>query len=266
MLARGGSMLYIHQKKELLHAKNTYILTDFDRTLTTPDSTVTWRLLEESPDVPPTYREECQKLHRTYRPIELDTTIANAEKMKKMEEWYQETAHLFSKYHIYRKTIQDLMKSKNGLQLRKDVKPFFQNMKRLGIPVIIVSAGIGDIIEQYLQEQQCLFPNVSIHANFLSYNQEEIMGVRQPLIHSMNKSQLSYPEIQKRKMGLLFGDQIEDIEMSKNHSTINIGFYNENGQDFDTFRGKYDAILTNPSSFETAAKVYIKEYPRQEWE
>ncbi len=252
-------MIFI-QKFKRLDPKETFVLADFDRTLTEHDSSTCWGLLEESPYVNQEYAKESIQIYQYYRPIEVDQSIPFSEKSKIMEKWFREVALLLKKYHIYEETIEQIFSHSNGLKLRKDVKSFIGRMNELGIPVIIVSAGIGNFIEKYLEQERCLYRNVSIHSNFLIYENGRIVGVKEPILHSLNKSTLVYPEISDRKTGLLFGDQIEDKEMGKGLSTISVGFCDTNMHNLEEFRKNFDVVLTEGSSYEQVAKTYIKRY------
>ncbi len=254
-------MIFI-RKFERLDPKETFVLTDFDRTLTEHDSSTCWGLLEESPYVDQGYAKESLDIYHYYRPIEVDQTIPFADKSAIMEKWFREVALLLSKYHIYEETIEKIFTNSNGLKLRRDVKPFLGRMNELGIPVVIVSAGIGNFIEKYLASEGCLFDNVTIHSNYLIYEGGRIVGVKEPILHSLNKSMLTYPEIGSKRKGLLFGDQIEDKEMGKHVDTISVGFCDTNMHSLKEFKREFDVVLTGDSSYEQVAKTYIKRYKK----
>jgi len=252
-------MIFIRKFKRL-DPKETFILTDFDRTLTEHDSSTCWGLLEESPYVDEDYAKESLRIYEYYRPIEINQAIPFDEKTKIMEKWFREVALLLEKYHIYEETIEQIFSHSNGLRLRKDVKPFLGRMNELGIPVIIVSAGIGNFIEKYLKQENCLYDNITIHSNFLIYENGRIVWIKEPILHSLNKSTLTYPEVWDRKTGILFGDQIEDKETGKGLSTISVGFCDTNIHSLPEFKKEFDVVLTGSSSYEQVARTYIKRY------
>lgn len=252
-------MIFI-RKFERLNPKDTFVLADFDRTITEHDSSTCWGLLEESPYVDSDYQKASLDIYQYYRPIEVDQTIPFDEKSKIMEKWFREVADLLNRYHIYEETIENIFSHSNGLKLRRDVKPFLGRMNKLGIPVVIVSAGIGNFIEKYLTMQGCLYENITIHSNFLIYDSGRIVGIQEPILHSLNKSMLTYPELEGRKKGILFGDQIEDKEMGKGVETISVGFCDTKIHSLTDFKKEFDVVLTENSSYEQVAKTYIKRY------
>ena len=100
-------MIFIRKFKRL-DPKETFILTDFDRTLTEHDSSTCWGLLEESPYVDEDYAKESLRIYEYYRPIEINQAIPFDEKTKIMEKWFREVALLLEKYHIYEETIEQI--------------------------------------------------------------------------------------------------------------------------------------------------------------
>lgn len=252
-------MIFI-RKFNRLNPEETFVLADFDRTLTRQDSSTCWGLLEESPYVDPRYAKASLDIYHYYRPIEIDPSIPFLEKSRIMEKWFREVADLLNKYHIYEETIEKIFLNSNGLKLRRDTKHFLRRMDELNIPVVIVSAGIGNFIEKYLSMEGCLHKNITIHSNFLIYEKGRIVGIEEPILHSLNKSTISYPELDGRKKGLLFGDQIEDKEMGKHLDTITVGFCDTSSHNLEDFKKEFDVVLTEESSYEQVAKTYIKRY------
>ena len=241
-----------------LNQKEMFVLTDFDRTLTEHDSATSWSMLETTPYFNSNYGYEATHIFEKYRPIELDHKMPFVLKAKHMEDWHLQVGQLLNKYHLYKKTIQKIINTHTGIKLRHDTAPFLQEMYRLQVPVIIVSAGLGDFIEQYLKKEHLWFDNITLHSNFFLYDDDKVIGFKQPLIHSLNKSILTYPELTNRGTGLLFGDQIEDSYMGLGLDTLKVGFCNTDNHDVSSFNGYYDVALTGNSSFEQITKLYIK--------
>lgn len=69
------------------------------------------------------------------------------------------------------------------------MKDFLKEMYKRDIPVIICSAGIGNVIELYLKDNNCYYENMYIISNFLAFNAEgQIEEYKNKLIHTMNKT------------------------------------------------------------------------------
>ena len=73
--------------------------------------------------------------------------------------------------------------------LEKVLKNFFEAMYKNNIPVIILSAGIGNVIEGFLKENNCYFDNMKIISNFINFdNNGNINKFDGKIITSMNKT------------------------------------------------------------------------------
>ena len=249
------------RKIKLLDPQKSYVLMDFDRTITSESSTSTWGLFEESEFVDPNYASASLELYKRYRPIELNHQMSFDEKSKHMEDWHRQVGGLLNKYHIYDETIEKILSNSHGMKLRKGADNFLEQMHMLGVPVIIVSAGLGEFIVRYLQRERLLFDNITVHANFFVFEDGKIMGIKQPIIHPLNKFQLDYSDIiGNRETGLLFGDQVEDCEMGRGLETLDIGFCNPEIHNLEAYKSKFDIVLTGESSYDEIGRVLVKGY------
>ena len=80
------------------------------------------------------------------------------------------------------------------MAFREGAKEFLKSMNDRNIPIIVISAGVGNIIQQFLINNDCNFPNIYICSNFLEYENGIIQGVRDNnLIHPLNKNEISLP-------------------------------------------------------------------------
>ncbi len=247
-------MQYIKKEKLdqiKLEPNNMYVVIDFDRTITAKDSEDSWdaagKMLGEE------FVNKSYKLYQKYRPIEQDYTITYKEKNKAMEIWYQSCMNL---YYEYRLTKQKLEKSvlESGLKFREGMQEFLKEMKQKEVPVIICSAGIGNVIEIFLRNKNCYYENMYIISNFLTFDKDgEITEYKNKLIHTMNKTiKGNLPEeVQKKLEGrqykLLLGDTIEDkqmIEESEIPNTITVGFLNDKiEQNLEKYKEEFDICI-----------------------
>ena len=251
------------KKFKMLDPKKSYVLMDFDRTITSENSTSTWGLFEESEFVDPGYASSSLELYKKYRPIELNHKISFDEKAEHMVNWHNQVGGLLNKYHIYEETIEKILSNSHGMKLRKGADNFLEQMHLLDVPVIIVSAGLGEFIVRYLQRENLMFDNITVHANFFVFENGKIMGIKQPIIHPLNKFQIDYSDIiGTRDTGLLFGDQVEDCEMGRGLNTIDIGFCNPSIHNLDNYKEKFDIVLTGGSSYDEIGQAMVKGYRR----
>ena len=145
---KGANMIHINNNEKLERLKNLsdyYVITDFDRTLTSKDS-------EPSMGIVPKYLggeclKERTKIFEHYRPLELDYTIDVKEKQKIMKEWAGKSFTLLSKY-LTQDIIYKALENAN-IHFRKGAKEFLIKMNNMNIPVIIMSSGVGNILKAF---------------------------------------------------------------------------------------------------------------------
>ena len=168
------------------------------------------------------------------------------------------------------KTIEqavDDMIGEGRLRLRKGVKEFLGFLHKNKIPLVIISASIGDMIIQFLRKQNVFYNNVHVVANLLEFDEKgKFKGLKDNrIVHSLNKheSELKdtffYKEIEKRRNVLLLGDGLGDlgmIEGFKYENLLKIGFFNEEVEkNLPLFKANYDVVLLGDSGFEYVNKL-----------
>lgn len=48
----------------------------------------------------------------------------------------------------------------------------FQSLNKHNVPLLIFSAGVGDILKEVLRQQNLLLPNMKIIANFMQFDEK----------------------------------------------------------------------------------------------
>lgn len=112
-----------------------------------------------------------------------------------------------------------------------------QRLHEANIPVLIFSAGFGDLVEGILRKNGIYYPNITVIGNFMEFDDnEQLTTFKQPLIHTFNKNDYVIPgdcyhRLAHRHNVILLGDSIGDATMAegfkKNGSLLKIGFLNE---------------------------------------
>ena len=222
-----------------------YVLADFDFTLTSKNSTSTWGILEKSTFLHNKYKEERNQLFKQYRPIEYDESIPNDEKRKHMHDWWEKALNLFIKYKVTKKIIEKESSNPNVMSFRQGAKEFLEKLHQNNIPIIIISAGVGNFIEAFLQKNNCYYDNIHIISNFLDFKDGLATGIKSHLIHSHNKNEVSLSSevkeyISNRKNIILLGDNIGDTYMTSDKDALKIGFLEEN---IDTNQKYYEQVF-----------------------
>lgn len=249
-------MKYINTDK-LEHIKfekeNFYIVADFDKTITSFESCDSWdasgkRLGDE-------FQKEINRLYEMYRPIEVSYKLPIEEKKQAIKTWYEECMELYYQYHLTKEKLSNSIKE-SDLQFREGAKELLVQANQNDIPVIILSAGIGNVIEQFLRESKCYFENMYIISNFIEFDAEGNMKKfdNNKIIHTLNKTMEHHlpvqwkEKLQKKKYALLFGDLIEDLNMisiKQKEDAITVGFLEKNVEEnLDRYRQNFDVVLT----------------------
>ena len=175
-----------------------------------------------------------------------------------MKEWWTKHINLFVKYQISEEIINTSSRDLRVMSFRSGAKEFLINMKDRKIPVIIISAGIGNFIKQFLIDNGVFYDNIFIVSNFIKFENGYAVGVEDNITHSLNKNEVSMPENVKARLSgrnniILLGDGLSDIRMAseeKRQEALKIGFLEENiTENMDIFRENFDVVATDNTSF-----------------
>ena len=267
-------MNYINKPEKLKEIKldnsNYFVVADFDRTITAGDSESTWGSISKAEVLPDEYIKARQDLHNKYRPIEIDTNINENIKIQYMDEWFRTHINILYKYGLTEKNINSVIE-KNVLDFRAGAKEYIEYLHKNNIPLIIVSAGIGNIIKGFLQKNNCYYDNIEIISNFMDFEDGKMKIMQNNIIHSLNKNIVKLPKnIQNKLLGrkyiVLYGDGLADIKMVPEEAlknTISVAFLEAKiVESLETFNKVFDIVCTYRTSFEEARQT-ILEYTKK---
>lgn len=236
-----------------------YVLSDFDRTLTSYSSKTSWSILAESRLMCEEYVSFRTNLYNTYRPIELDDTMPLDVKSKYISEWFRKHIDALVLYKITKKLISDASMCDFIMEFRNGVKEFLYYLSENNVPVIIISAGVGNFVEQFLINNDCYFSNIHIISNMIKFDDNgEALGVAGNIIHPNNKNETELSDeileiIGNRENKILLGDQISDIQMLKDPNdskAIKIGFCESSDErDNEEFEKFFDIVMTSDEDY-----------------
>lgn len=233
---------------------NLYVVIDFDKTITSEDSVNSWRILETKKQIPNTYLDEMNRMQEYYGKIELDEKVEKKEKERLMKEWWTSHLNLF----ITHKFTKDLFKVDNdSLKPREGLREFFEYLNKNNVPIIIISAGLTDVIEDFLKLNDLYLDNIYVNSNKIKFENDIAVGIYGNIIHSMNKNDVNLNNIIKekitnRKQTLLIGDQISDLNMSTNPNTIKVVMLNNNTEkQIDIYKEKFDILISKEENYYT---------------
>ncbi|XP_068982365.1 7-methylguanosine phosphate-specific 5'-nucleotidase [Bombus flavifrons] len=271
--------VHIKDKKRLLRTINTMlsdgcnslqIVTDFDLTLTKQHVNgkkvlSSFGIFSKCKQLPETYAKESSRLYQKYRPIEIDPNLSIEVKTEAMREWMIAAEEILKGIPFTPDEIPEISNI-YGTHLRDGTKEFFEKLHFVKIPVLVFSAGLGDIVEAILKNQGVLFDNVKIISNFLKYKDGKLAGFQnERLIHVFNKNEHAIEQdyfkvLEGRKNVFLMGDTIGDASMVdgmvNTRAVLKIGFLYDNIESsLASFMEKFDIVLVDDQTMQVPIDI-----------
>lgn len=242
-----------------------YVVADFDRTITSGSSKTSWSILAGSDLVPKEYIKERDAYYEIYRPIEIDETLEPEYRKEKVKEWFKLHIELFVKYKLTEEVFEKAARDLRIMEFRVGAKEFLDYMHDIGVPVIIISAGIGNFIETFLKGNDCYHDNIYISSNKIIFKDGVASGVDKNIIHSLNKNEVSLPDEIKNKVSgrenvILLGDQTTDLLMvdeTKHKDVLKIGFLTDQNN-FEDYQDAFDIVIEENENYNDLKDVLIE--------
>lgn len=245
--------------------ENFHVISDFDRTLTPAfidgkKAETGIGQIRAGSYLSSDYVKEAYALYDKYHPIEIDEDIPIEVRSKKMLKWWQTHFELMVKHGLNRGIINDIINKRN-IKPRPASLEFYNLLHKYNVPLLIFSAGVGNLIEGFLKKEGKLYNNIHIISNFFEYDKDgAVCAYRSDIIHTFNKNEgqikktAYYEQVKKRRNVLLLGDSIGDCNMTEGleHDTIlRIGFLNINVEKLlPKYSKLYDVVLLNDCSMD----------------
>lgn len=186
--------------------------------------------------LPQQYLDEAKHLYNKYRPMEIDPDMPLNKKADAMRDWMIAAQNLLKGIEFDPHELEEIAQGFDNI-LRDGTEEFFEKLYNARVPIIVFSAGLGDIVEVVLRYHNALFDNVKVISNFLKYNGNQLDGFKNDvLIHVYNKNECALAKdylkvLQKRQNVLLMGDTIGDASMVEGiedtKAVLKIGFLYE---------------------------------------
>lgn len=242
------------------------IVTDFDRTLTKcfVDGQLghaSYGVIDDSSYIADSIIQELRTLKEKYFPIEMSTVLTEEEKIPYMIEWWISAINIAAKAGVQKRLLPAMVRESRAV-LRDGSDQFFHLIKENNIPILIMSAGIGDIVEEILRQQAEISSSIKVVANYYTYDKDNIVtGIKDDLIHTFNKNEVSKKQVEyfnhfkERNNVILMGDTLGDPGMAdgvQNANTVlKIGFLNKDiDQSLPRYMSDYDIVLTNDATMD----------------
>jgi len=247
------------QKLLLEGVKNIHFVSDFDKTLSkafdrNKQIHTIIAQIREGKYLSNDYTKKAYELHAKYYPIELSNTLPLEEKKNKMVEWWSTHINFIANNGMNKKIVNDI--ADNKIILRTGAIDFFKLLKKKKIPLLILSAALGDVIERILKIKKVNYNGVHTISNFFSFDKKgNVLGYKGKIVHSLNKNEFEiksttfYNKIKERKNIILLGDTIDDLKMvegTKYDEIIKIGFLNDKiKENLKDYKKAFDVVILN---------------------
>jgi HAD superfamily phosphoserine phosphatase-like hydrolase len=227
-----------------------HIVFDFDRTLTVSredEDITTWHILKNH--LPKEGQDQYQELFEENRIHEINGTMDDVRAVM----WWSSILDLFVKYKVDLDEVENDFLSKASI--RPEAKELFDLCSQAGIPTVIMSAGIKDLIDIWARTYN-INPTIVLSTS-LQLSKEGIAEGwdKDSLVHILNKKEIDHPELTRirleRPLSIIIGDSLNDADMATGtDDVIRIRLYDprdDEKTELDTMRAKtfeqFDTVI-----------------------
>ncbi|XP_060072171.1 7-methylguanosine phosphate-specific 5'-nucleotidase A-like [Ylistrum balloti] len=247
------------------------VVADFDRTLTKYTNkgelcASCHKVLEEGDHLPEFFRVKATELRDTYFPLEMNPDIPVNEKIPLMIEWWTKAHNLLAECGITKQSIRKMVESSTAM-LRDGCVWLFDHLNTHEVPLLIFSAGIGDVLEEVIRIQATYHSNMKVVSNYMAFDEyDRMVGFQGDMIHVYNKCENAihdsdyFPRLEKRSNILLLGDGIGDLNMADGVTNVTnkltIGFLNVKIEEsLELYMSKYDIVICDDETMDVVNSI-----------
>jgi cytosolic 5'-nucleotidase 3 len=162
--------------KEIIEGNSAklQVISDFDQTLTKDHENgekcpTTFGIFHSVPELPKSYNDQSVALYHKYHAIEVHPDMTIEEKTPYMEMWYKDSEKLLHGADVTYESLKSHVDSSKTC-FRDGSADIFNALKKAEVPVLVFSAGVGDVVRHTLQKHKMLLENVRIISNFLCWD------------------------------------------------------------------------------------------------
>uniref|UniRef100_A0A8C7Y570 5'-nucleotidase n=1 Tax=Oryzias sinensis TaxID=183150 RepID=A0A8C7Y570_9TELE len=251
------------------------VISDFDMTLTRFSHNgkrcpTCHNILDNSKVISADCKQQLDHLLHTYYPIEIDSSRSVEEKLPLMVEWWTKAHDLLVEQKIRKDLLAEAV-SESEVMLREGFQLFFDHLHEHSIPLLIFSAGIGDILEEVIRQAGVFHSNVNVFSNYMDFDESGVLrAFKGELIHIYNKREGAllntghFQELRTRPNVLLMGDSLGDLSMADGvqdmENILKIGFLNDKVEERKrSYLDSYDIVLIKDETLEVPNAVLIQD-------
>jgi HAD superfamily hydrolase (TIGR01544 family) len=167
----------------------------------------------------------------------------------------------------------EMVKGSN-VAFRDHTETMLHALSKANVPVLVMSAGLGDILVEVLDAFGVYHRNnTKVVSNFLAYNEDGyVAGLDGKMIHVYNKNESAihdseyFKVLEGRSNVILLGDSLGDLRMADGvenpDAVLKIGFLNSNlataEERLPTFLEGYDIVLIDDQTMSVPLSILKK--------
>ncbi|KAI8500683.1 7-methylguanosine phosphate-specific 5'-nucleotidase [Branchiostoma belcheri] len=213
-------------------------------------------------------RLKVRKVVDYYYPKEISLTIPMSEKVQLMVDFWTQIHDIFLASNLNKQDITSTVHTTSP-PLREGCNTFMSTLHQHDIPLLVFSAGLGDIIQEMFAKYDVVYPNCRVVSNFMKFDAGgKLVGFHDPLIHIFNKNKSVLPdesyftEQPERTNVILLGDSPGDLQMADGvpnvENVLKIGYLNAHLERLDTFTELYDIVLVQDETMDVVNSILKK--------
>ena len=252
------------------------VIMDFDRTITkywdpsrTKRAPSSHGILERGRSA--VFRAKADALTEFYFPIETDASLSVTEKIPFMIDWYRKVHGLFVAEGLTRADVANAV-SLSSVELRPGVVDTILWCERHRVPLIVMSAGLGDVITEVLRQHLSNLPAcLHVVSNAMEFDSSgALVAFTEPVMHMFNK-RLQASDVERlaaaaglrdsRRNFIIVGDSPGDATMADGldaTTVLKIGLLNDAGNSaalLPRYRELFDVLLLGDTGLEPLVAI-----------
>lgn len=254
--------------------ENLQFIVDFDYTMSRAHKNgesvdCSWGVFENFSKLPSSYHDKVRSLRDKYYPVEIDLSIKIEDKIPIMVEWYVEANKALAESQVMREWFPEMVVQSN-CELRDDTDVMLKLLAEHKVPVLVLSAGLGDLIHEIMSHFKVLHDNTILVSNFLEFDETgKVVGLKNKdnLIHMYNKKESSLSgvkgeAVKGRKNVIILGDSLGDLQMAEGVQDPNVlltlGFLNKNKDDnLKKYKDAFDVVLVDDQTMDFPNSILL---------
>jgi len=227
------------------------VVADFDLTLTAPAAEQCHHMFGSTPVLPASFKQQIQR----YLNFEVQCTL---------DEWWIGVHDILLSQRLTRDQIVEVVREAHA-PFREGAVDFLNLLNEYNIPVVIISAGVTDMIVSFLEMHGVMHPNTYVASNKMVFDPNNVLvGFEDhPYITSRNKElaisrffgSLAWTRDSRKHSVIAVGDKPHDVTFLKKYEELDsehfltLGFRDREFYALEEYLEAFDVTCIENQSF-----------------